>query len=156
MDVVRSVEYGPDAILAVTMSSTPHILAFYWDGTAITPRWVCRSRETMEVLGVEDLSILHSAIVGVKLIQEDTGRLRITFGVPLHDEDLYFAELPNKTPGVVFHKKPHGLGHLQEIFVNVRKEDDSATCFCKVLDLTTGISYVDQVDLNIGPILRML
>jgi hypothetical protein len=155
MDVVRSLEHGPTAILALSMSSTPHILAFYWNGNEIVPRWVCRKKESLEVIGVEELSFLHSTIVGVKLAQE-AGRLRITFGVPIHDQDLYFAELPSKSLGVVFHKEPHGLGQLQEVYVNVRKEEDSATCYCKVLDLTTGRNYVDQVELNIGPILRML
>lgn len=156
MDVVRSVEHGHSAVLAVSMSSTPHILAFYWNGTEIVPRWVCRKKETLEIIGVEELSFLHSTIVGVRLNQEDSGRLRIMFAVPIHNGDLYFAELPSKDLGVVFHKDPHGLGHLQEVYVNVRKEEDTATCFCKVLDLTSGRTYVDQVELNIGPILRML
>ena len=154
MDVVKAAEHGADAIMAVSLSTSPHILAFYWNGSTVVPRWVSRDKATLAVRGVEDLSLLHRAIVGVTLEADAQGRMKLSFGFPLHDRDLYLTSLPSNQLAVVFHKEPHGLGQLQEVYVNVK--DSDATCFCRVRDLTSGSDYVEQVHVDIGPILKLL
>ena len=154
MDVVKAAQYGSDAIMAVSLSTSPHILAFYWNGSTVVARWVCRDKATLALRGVEELSLLHKAIVGVSLEEDAQGRMKLSFGIPLHDRDLFLTNLPSNQLGVVFHKDPHGLGQLQEVYVNVK--DSDATCFCRVRDLTSGADYVEQVHVDLGPVLKLL
>lgn len=148
---------GDTAVMAITNSKNPHILAFSWDGTEIKGRWICRDKATRQITHVEDLSMLHRAAMDMQLVETDGGSLKVQSAMKF-DRDLYFTSTPNNDTlfSVVFHDARGFVAQLKEIFVDFGEGGPQKRCLARCARLDTRQEFVEEVAVDMGVLANFL
>jgi len=149
MDVLLSLDR--DSVMAVTKSTNEHILAFsYVDGAVVT-KWVLRDADK-NITDIHELPYLERLMVGVNLLEQDDGRIKVTFSIPvaMDDRELFFCQLPQgfiQRYGIVFNdSEGRGPCYIKEVFVDFNE----SVSFCRCVVLSSGQEFIEKVLVNLG------
>lgn len=152
MDILKSLGLidGQSPILAITKNTNFHILALYWDGTDIVPKWILRD-ERRAIVEIKDVDLVHKSLLGANLKSQKDGSLKLTFSFNILDKerDLYFAELESGQFALIY-KHEDSAAYLNEVFVDL--STSKATC----KSIFNGSEITEIVDINLGPFIGFI
>jgi hypothetical protein len=145
MDVLKSLDVQGQAILAISKNTNNNILALYWDGSEIVPKWVLRDSESV-VTSVKDVDLLQKMVLGATLTSQDDGSLKLTFALNIFDKDreLFFAEDASGNYSLIY-RHENSAAHLKDVFVDM----DSSKAVCRSFFQNKEI--FETIDVNLGP-----
>jgi hypothetical protein len=129
MDILRTLENGSQAFLAITRSKDNNILGFFFDGYEVSLNWIHRNSD-MEITHIKPMSFLAKELLNISLSETEKG-CKIEFGLDIFnvDEEFYIVQNPKDTLPCVYFEKNGKHALSTEIFMDLSTNLGYCKCF---------------------------
>ena len=139
MDILRPLENGSQAFLAITRSNDNNILGLFFDGYEVSLDWIQRDSDK-NITGINPMSNLAKQLLNITLRDSDKG-LKVEFGLDIFDdhEEFYIVQSPKDNLPCVYFEKDGKHALTTEIFMDLVGNKG----YCKCTDAKTFEEFVD-------------
>lgn len=131
-------------IILVVSTNTESTIVFFWKNGALDVCWYTKDNILIP------LSQLERMVMGFTIVEDESKRLRVQLGLPIHTDKTLYLVSNDGQPQLMFqHPETREVFTLYEIFVDLSNKE-IAKCFCRCLNVKSNESYVECFDVEMS------